>query len=257
MEIKLQQNLGDIAGVENSIGIRRTTNEINYEGLDELFAEPQNNNLIVCPITQEPIINKLTLYCGHMFEQSSILEWILNNENDEGDSTCPVCRNIIVYNRRNVQSPHLWRSLIAGTAQQINDSFIGRQAAPQQMNDDAFTQAETFFIKSKLASFMSHYGLNIFMEIYGSPDKMNNSRPECFFQLCNENLNSRNQCYPFNKDKQQAIYIKLSNLRRWINCIDYEQELLLNRESQDRMRDFFAEVLGMIEKYKKDVIDDF
>ena len=41
----------------------------------------------ICPITQEQIINKMTLSCGHSFEQSAILEWILNNQNDEGDST--------------------------------------------------------------------------------------------------------------------------------------------------------------------------
>lgn len=56
----------------------------------------------ICPITQNVIVSKLTLSCGHFFEQADILNWLTNNNNE--DSTCPVCRAIIVFNKNKPQS---------------------------------------------------------------------------------------------------------------------------------------------------------
>ena len=72
---------------------------INNNTTQEELRRITYETLGICPITQEPITSKMTLSCNHSFEQSAILEWILNNQNNEGDSTCPMCRSIIVFNR--------------------------------------------------------------------------------------------------------------------------------------------------------------
>jgi hypothetical protein len=99
-------NLNNIDNIEPNtlILLRENMMSINPNVIDSNTTQEELRNrtyetLGICPITQEAIINKMTLSCGHYFEQSAILEWILNNQNNEGDSTCPTCRSIIVYNR--------------------------------------------------------------------------------------------------------------------------------------------------------------
>lgn len=60
----------------------------------------------VCPITQEEIVMPLRLFCGHMFEETAINQWL------RGSDTCPVCRAVIVTSprrrNRHRHSGRLW-----------------------------------------------------------------------------------------------------------------------------------------------------
>lgn len=77
----------------------------------------------ICPILQERITNKMTLSCGHSFEQSAILSWLFNHQNNNNDSTCPVCRNIILYDRVR-QNANMQQINIQRTAQRLGNGMI-------------------------------------------------------------------------------------------------------------------------------------
>ena len=54
--------------------------------------EDNDDNIEVCPITKEPIINKITLSCGHSFEYYSLFNELIKNNCSTKYHKCPYCR---------------------------------------------------------------------------------------------------------------------------------------------------------------------
>ena len=52
----------------------------------------EDNNLEICPIRKQPIINKITLKCGHSFEYYSLFNELIKNGNSIKTHKCPYCR---------------------------------------------------------------------------------------------------------------------------------------------------------------------
>ena len=54
----------------------------------------EENNVEICPISKQPIINKITLKCGHSFEYYNLFIELVKNGNSNKTHKCPYCRNI-------------------------------------------------------------------------------------------------------------------------------------------------------------------
>lgn len=53
-----------------------------------------NDDNGVCPISKQPIINKITLKCGHSFEYQNLFNELIKNGNNTKYHKCPYCRNV-------------------------------------------------------------------------------------------------------------------------------------------------------------------
>jgi hypothetical protein len=50
-----------------------------------------NENQELCPITKQPIVNKITLFCGHSFEYMALFK---ETQNYRKFHKCPYCRRV-------------------------------------------------------------------------------------------------------------------------------------------------------------------
>lgn len=53
-----------------------------------------NNEECICPISKQPIVNNITLKCGHSFEYQNLFNEMIKNGKNTKCHKCPYCRHV-------------------------------------------------------------------------------------------------------------------------------------------------------------------